>query len=81
MEPRLNQFSEKELIFLGLMAEEKVKDFQYKIESCLKLPDGAVKDDLLKFYCEQLEIAELWNAQSLQASVQVKARNLLLNDN
>ena len=81
MEPRLNHFSEKELIFLGLMAEEKVKDFQAKVESCLRLPDGEVKQDLYTFYTEQLELANLWNAQSLQAAAQVKARNILMTDN
>ena len=81
MEPRLNHFSEKELIFLGLMAEEKVKDFQAKVEACLRLPDGEVKQDLYTFYTEQLGLAELWNAQSLQAAAQVKARNILMNDN
>ena len=81
MEPRLNHFSEKELIFLGLMAEEKVKDFQAKVEACLRLPDGEVKQDLYTFYTEQLELAKLWNAQSLQAAAQVKARNILMTDN
>ena len=81
MEPRLNQFSEKELIFLGMMAEEKCKDLEQSIESCLKLPDGEVKTDLYNFYRGMLDLAELWNTQSAQAYKEVKARNLLLNDN
>ena len=78
---KLTDFTEKELVFLGVILEEKIKDMQSKVDAALKLPEGELRQDLYTFYSEMLEMANLWNAKALEASSWLRARAIMSEEN
>jgi hypothetical protein len=81
METKLVDFSEKELVFLGVILEEKIADLQFKVDKALQMPEGELRQDLYTFFSGHLEMAQQWNTKALEASRWLRARAIMTEEN